>query len=770
MYYEPNEFAQQHVHNKRNTSFFHLNCRGLSANWDSFKFLIETLHSKSFSFDFLGISESFKCEHDSRIFINGYKAIFSATRSNDHRGCVALFLKDTLQYKIRDDLSLFIPNVFESLFIEYQYNDKSKHILGIVYRPNTPPKADLDIFIENMSTILELINKERKMCTIMGDMNIDLLKFSTNEKINTYLENLFLNAFLPTITKPTRIAHNSATLIDHVYCNRLDKSFKSGIIITDVADHYGTIHICYDKNVLNTTKTKEYRKMSDANIATFIDTLSKHDFTNVMQCADVNNSYNVFIDSYQSILNQSFPLATKNITSKQKREPWITPEIIANSHRKSKLYRRKQNNPTEDNITSYKHFNSEFNQLKRFAKTSYYTRIIETNKNDIKKTWSIINDVLGRNRMASTPTKMFFNGEPITNEHSIASMFNTFFIDSVSKIAENIPYMNETYDTYLPNPIKNTMFLDYVEPYEIKAVIDKIKPKTSTGFDDISCKMLKLSTAYIIEPLTHIVNISFSNGIMPDGTKTAKVIPIFKSGEPCIASNYRPVSILPAFSKILEKVMYSKVVKFLDKHNVLYSHQYGFRAKHNTTQPIIHLLDHCAKANSTKTVNFTSALFCDLSKAFDVINHNVLLHKLATYGIRGIALDWFKSYLSNRKQFVRYGSHNSTLTDIVHGVPQGSILGPLLFFIYINDIGFSKDCNILSFADDTTIYMTSDSLPDLFKIANVKIDHMHKWFSANKLYLNSKKTKYMIISPPNQSISSDGLSITIGGNSIERIS
>ena len=510
--------------------------------------------------------------------------------------------------------------------------------------------------------------------------------------------------------------------------------------------------------------------MNDKNMKTFLTKLSKLDFQNVINCENVNTSYNLFTAIYQNTMIESFPLVTKLCFKQAKHDPWITPDIITKAKIKSKLYKCKQINPSKSNSDKYKQFNNDFNKLKRTAKHTYYNNILETHKNDIKKTWVIINNVLGRKGPPQTPAFMAFGNDKITCKKSIANTFNSFFLDSVSQILKNIPSTDKTFETYLPNPMKNSLFIDFVEPYDIQIAINEFKPKTSSGFDEISCKLLKLSAPYIIKPLVHIINTSFASGIVPDATKVAKVIPIFKGGDPCSASNYRPVSILPAFSKIFEKIMYMKTIKYLNKYNLLYTHQYGFRAKHNTLQPIIHLLDHIAKANSSKTVNYTLALFCDLSKAFDVIDHNILLHKLWNYGIRGTALKWYKSYLSNRTQFTNYCNFNSPRLNILQGVPQGSILGPLLFLIYVNDIGFSQNVNIVSFADDTTMYMTSNSLSNLYAEANENIKDLYAWFSSNKLFLNANKTKYMIFSPPNIKVSTSHLSIEINGNALERVS
>ena len=329
--------------------------------------------------------------------------------------------------------------------------------------------------------------------------------------------------------------------------------------------------------------------------------------------------------------------------------------------------------------------------------------------------------------------------EYIYNAKEIAEHLYNFFINTSRNIIGTIPQVNSTFHQYLPNPIVQSMFIDPVDPYDIKTIINKLKPKTSSGFDDISCKLMKLSVNYITDPLAYIINLSLSSGIVPRQMKVAKVVPIFKSGDKYIFSNYRPVSLLPAFSKVLERAMYNKVITFLDINHVLYRHQYGFRSQHSTIHPIIHFLNDCAKANNKSTSEITLALFCDLSKAFDIIDHDILLYKLSLYGIRGIALDWFRDYLTDRKQYIQIKNDESSTCNVMYGVPQGSILGPLLFLIFINDICFSDDFNILSFAVDTTMYISSNSIDILSNEANTQMNALFTWFSANKLFLNAKQ-------------------------------
>jgi len=223
------------------------------------------------------------------------------------------------------------------------------------------------------------------------------------------------------------------------------------------------------------------------------------------------------------------------------------------------------------------------------------------------------------------------------------------------------------------------------------------------------------------------------------------------------------------FSKLLERIVYDKLMQFLIAKNILYKHQYGFRPKHSTTHPIIHLLNHCATSMSKSDPESTLAVLCDLSKAFDVINHDILLKKMHNYGIRGIAHEWFESYLSDRQQFVEMDGNTSEKVPIRIGVPQGSILGPLLYLIYVNDIGNSCMGNILSFADDTTLFMSHSNLKELHANANILTNDLYQWFCSNRLSLNASKTKYIVLRPKHMREDLSRYSIQIDNTKLVRI-
>ena len=289
---------------------------------------------------------------------------------------------------------------------------------------------------------------------------------------------------------------------------------------------------------------------------------------------------------------------------------------------------------------------------------------------------------------------------------------------------------------------------------------------SSPGLDDISAKVIKESANLFLEPLTHIFNLSFSKGVFPTELKISKVIPLYKGDDSSLIKNYRPVSVLPLFSKILERLMYNRLISFIKLNDVLYKLQFGFREGHSTNIALTILVDKIASCLNDGEI--VLGAFLDFSKAFDCVNHDILLCKLEHYGIRGVALDWFKSYLSERKQYVCFEGTNSMEMTITCGVPQGSILGPLFFLLYINDIAnVSKVLFSILFADDSNAFLTGKNIYSMVEIMNCELAKLVLWLKSNRLSLNIKKTKFMVFS--NRPLMLDDLIVTICNERIEQV-
>jgi hypothetical protein len=268
----------------------------------------------------------------------------------------------------------------------------------------------------------------------------------------------------------------------------------------------------------------------------------------------------------------------------------------------------------------------------------------------------------------------------------------------------------------------------------------------SSSDDNFSNYIVKICRDEILHPLLHVFNLSLEHGVFPSKLITAKVIPLHKGGDTALMSNYRPISLISPFAKLLERLMHTRLTSFFNRYNVLYDYQFGFRKGHNTTLAIIDIVNMIETELSSK--KYVLGLFLDLKKAFDTVDINILLYKLNHYGIRGHVLSWFKSYLLNRKQFTHVNGISSSYLETKCGVPQGSVLGPLLFLIYINDICFSTNLGRISlFADDTNVFIVASDITTLFNLANLIADDIFKWTVSNKLSINLEKTNYMLFKP-----------------------
>jgi hypothetical protein len=403
--------------------------------------------------------------------------------------------------------------------------------------------------------------------------------------------------------------------------------------------------------------------------------------------------------------------------------------------------------------------------LLSIAEKNYYSEKFKLMAGNIRETWKLIGSLLNNNQQNEISNFFVIDGIEITNKQKIVDKFNDYFVSIGSRLASAVPDSAASFKDYLKLPNLDTFSLVQTTSTEIIDIVTKLKNKWSSGFDNIPVNLLKMSIIYIAYPISQLINCSFNAGIFPESLKFAKVCPIYKTGEKTCFSNYRPISILPSFSKIFEKAVFNRFMSFLEINNVLIKNQYGFRQNYSTYMALMEMYDKISFAIDNG--KFAIGIFIDLLKAFDTLNHNILSNKLQYYGVRGAALDWFRSYLTNRKQCVYLNGVYSSFKPIDCGVPQGSILGPLLFILYINNIiACSSVLNLILFADDTNLFYSNANICELVKIVNEELLKLSDWFRANKLSLNAKKTSFMMFG--NKHILNDQLLFKLDGCILER--
>ena len=713
--------------------------------------------------------------------IPGYKPVVYKLRKQRENlssivgGGVACWVKNEHDFEVIDSLSVFEEKVFESIFLKVKVSPKKFKIIGNIYRP---PNSNIDNFTEILDTILKkisldnILNKAEEV-EIMGDLNINLLNHNSHNATSNFLNTLLSHSQLPLITLPTRISETSATLLDHIYSNSNPDLKECGIIYSSLSDHLPVFSLtkCPHKTDIPESQPILIRNTSFENKAKFREKLQLNDWTSIMINEDPVTAFSEFSSTLKNIYEDSFPLIeSKPNKTKIPINPWFTSALLVSRKNKEKLFKKKMLNPNPINIAAFRNYNSVYRSLIKKAKASYFYSKFQEYSKDIKKTWTLLNSIISSKKKShSVPDIFTDNNQTFVGSSEIAEGFNDFFVNVGPRLSSYIPESNVTFETYLNESINENFVFANITPDIILETVSKLKPKNSSGKDNISTKLLKEIIDCIDYPIAHLFNLSFKTGYIPSEYKCAKIIPIFKADEKDKFNNYRPISILPALSKLLEKIAAIQMFRYLNKFNIFYKHQYGFRPKHNTNQPLLHLLNKIYENLNKSKPEFTLGIFLDLKKAFDCCDLDILLKKLIHYGFKNVANTWFKNYLVNRTQYVCINGVFSTEKTITCGVPQGSVLGPLLFLLYINDLPLATSFFTSLFADDTSFLKSSSDIASLILDANTELKKAAKWFQANRLTLNVSKTKYIVFRNKNMHFDPNSCNISIGNKILERI-
>ena len=705
-------------------SAIHCNIRSLSKHFDDFTTYLQCINKK---FSVIGLSETWLNNDKCDLYnIEGYSKVDVCRQSDRRGGGVCLYIHNALSFKVRYDLSLSEESC-ECCFVElssHLLGTSSSIVVGVVYRP---PNTDATEFMLNISNVLEKLKTDKKLCFIMGDFNVNITD-TTNHTVNDFLNLMQSHLFMPLIQHPTRVTETSATLIDNIFTNCICFPVRSGILSTDISDHMPVFCMLNCNSSTNAGDTAPmYRVINDESIALFKSNLINADWNVVYAEQGAQSAF----ASLQKILLDAFdvfPLRQSRPTRKVSK-PWLTDGLKESIHRKNKLYKLSVKRPSAYNVTTYKEYRKVLSKLLKRAEKDYYHARLTELKGNLKKTWDVLKSLCGIKFKQKCQSEFKLKNKVSTISSEIANGFNECFVNLGKDLADKIPRTSTSATDYLKRRIPNSFFCEPATDSEIHSIFREMKC-TSPGWDNMIPKVLKSVSDVIVAPLTYVLNLSLAQGVVPSELKIARVTPIYKSGDNQLCINYRPVSVLPCLSKIFERCMYNRLFKFFEANNVLNDCQFGFRKSSSPELALSLLVDKITKAMDAK--ENAVGLFIDLSKAFDTVNFDILLQKLEVYGIRGTPLKWIENYLNGRKQFVYYNNCKSDYRDIKCGVPQGSILGPLFFLIYINDLLFLTDqMDFIMFADDTTIVMTDKDINVLQQKINLEMKLVMEWFKVN---------------------------------------
>ena len=393
---------------------------------------------------------------------------------------------------------------------------------------------------------------------------------------------------------------------------------------------------------------------------------------------------------------------------------------------------------------AYKVARNKTNKIIQKAKSEHFKSIINSNINNPKQLWKSVNIIRGKGSKTTNISSLNQGDDTVVGDKNIAETLNSYFVNVGPSLSGDLPESEKSYVDYVQYSANTTFTFNDITENDTLKLLQGLKTSKAAGPDKISARLVKDSAEVICQTLTLIFNRSLQQGIFPEDLKTAFVSPIFKDGDKADCSNYRPISVLSIVAKIFEKIVYNQLITYIDENNILSNNQFGFRKSHSTSTSMLDATNNWLLNIDKGLIN--GVLFLDLRKAFDTVDHEILLNKLKLYGATDDALKWFVSYLNERYQICKVNNVKSAKQLIQCGVPQGSNLGPLLFLIYVNDLpNCLQHSKPSMFADDTNVSIPADSLEELEVHLNSDLDNIHQWLVANKLTLNVSKTEYMII-------------------------
>lgn len=715
-------------------STFCLNIRSLDRHGSEFKLLLNQFKTPP---DCIMIQETWG---DTLNFnIKGYKK-FILKRKNKRGGGVGIFIKEIYNSELITEMS-YIKDTIEVISIKFSYKHKN-FIYTSLYRPPSLEQSILNEFNLELKKILELkitlFNNSHH--TVGGDFNINLNNEQNRHTIKL-IQTFEQYNLLPNFTKPTRIHNNSNSLIDNIFSNEISKQTHY-IIPSSISDHFLLIFVL-DFNTINKTIYSKVRIINDENKISYINTLKSTNFDDILNDNNPQSAFTKFFNIIDPIVTSNFPI--KNIKIKNNSYPWLNQDIIKDIKKEKKLYLKAKS--TFVNIEYHKNKHKEFKQSLakkiRKAKTKYHEKFIKENKNDSKKIWNLIKEESNIINKDTIINEISYNNNNYTNPKDIANALNKHFTNIGVQLVNNMDTNKDDQKRYLDNlfTTHHQFKFQKINQQELIKINKTIKNKKSSGPDSIPTVISKITTAEIPHVMTHLINLSLENGFVHNRLKEATIIPLFKSGSMTNPNNYRPISLINSFSKIVEKIVSSQLKSYFEEHSLFFKQQFGFRNGISTSHAMIYILNLLEVHNINKSL--VNAIFIDLTKAFDCCSHDILLLKLEKYGINNIELQWFKNYLKGRKQNCLVNDFLSDMSDLLVGVPQGSILGPILFLIFINDYHLTLNDHTKSclFADDTELSIHGDNQNSLNNNTKCSINKTINWFNINKLTINSSKTK-----------------------------
>ena len=750
------------------------------------KNIINGLHPHIF-----GISEANLLQnHDQKLVqLDEYLLHTSPTIENTSlkTSRVVVYTHQSLVVKLRPDL---MCNEYPSIWMEVGLPRHKKFIVGQTYRewqlPNQTDKASLTIPEQLNRWTVFLDQWDRALDSglevhLLGDLNInhcnwtdsDLPASNQTSRLSSLISALFTRILPQGVSQhvvgPTRHwPGQTPSGLDHYYTNKPDKLSPVTSQYCGGSDHMLIHAVRYSRAIKSSSKYVRKRSYKNFNPGDFVAAVQQCSWLDLYLCEDVDSAVRLLSDKITFILDAMAPMRTVQV--RKKYAPWLSTTTLDLMKERDRVQKLASETGDRDVWKTYKNIRNTINNRLKFEEINWQKMKLDACGEDSAKVWKSVKGILNWNSSGS-PSQLFYNGSLVSKPQDVAEAQNNFFLDKITLIRENLPP-----PTSDPLAVLKSMMVgrscsfsfSAVHPDEVGKIISGLKNTTSFGLDQIDTYIIKLAKPIITPALTHIVNLSLSTQKFPTSWKKSKIIPLHKKEDLLNPKNYRPVAIIPIFSKILERIVFNQMIEYIAENQLIHPSHHAYRAHHNTTTALIQLYDVWVEAVQEKEL--VGVCFLDMSAAFDIVDHPLLLEKLKLYGFDSNMLEWTNSYLTGRTQAVSIDGCLSKLMDVQHGVPQGSILGPLLYTLFTNELpevvhdhseltprtlneptwpSYNMGCKVCGtvacYADDTT-YSCSDSEPERLseKLSN-KYRVLSEFLVNNQLKLNDDKTHLMVM-------------------------
>lgn len=704
-------------------SVLHLNIRSIRNK-------LSYIEEELTDFDILCFTETHLSDRieTSSLQLKGYGLPYRKDKT-PHSGGILVYVADHLLSYRMQDLEIFWDEI---IWIQIK-TQSEEYFIGTIYRP---PASSVE-FWELLNRNLEYVIDRSARTIMVGDLNEDQLNIN-NHKLKDIM---IMNSLKNIITSPTRISAHTSTLLDPIVVNQNQAILKSDVLSvhSNISDHMATCVIIPAGFSYDTSFTRLVWNYKRADFDKFNNLIAGCDWT-ILNNGSVDEASDYFTSKFKELAKQCIP--SKLVTIRPNDKPWYDSEIRRISKLRDKLRKKAIQFGRAEDWVKFKTLRNKVNNMKKHARESFYNDIefnlTESFSNNKRNFWKLVRLFVKESKSSGTipplKTNDGNNDNFVYSDIEKANCLNDFFV-SISSVDDSNIALPAFYS-------KTNISIDMIviNESEVSDVLKILQTNKACGNDLISHRMLKGTVTTVSKPLATIFNRSINESQYPSAWKLANVIPLFKKGCAQTPSNYRPISLLSCVGKVMERIMFKHIYNHTEQ--LIYNRQSGFLPGHSTVYQLIDIYHQICQSFDNR--QFTCMVFCDISKAFDRVWHKGILFKLQQNGINGIVLNWIENYLTGRKQSVTMRSTASDIKTVTAGVPQGSVLGPLLFLIYINDITENLLSIARLFADDSSLSVTTSNVEDLEGIINHDLLMISNWSKQWLVNFNPNKTEAMI--------------------------